>query len=420
MEENLRQIQEFSRHARPDVRLEAVKIWSGLSLDAQSHPFFTKLKIGNDLVRLLSDSNGEIVKHSATTLVNLSTNPNFVDYFLGTNKSSLEVIIKEIRSSGNSQKDLLIKILVNCTREAIGRTIVLQENTPLFGLNVVRLLHMLESIDIKNSQQISTYHHLPYIIVNLCQERMGRQLLMEPNRRLLLKYVIPYMDYNINYDAFEPNAPIKQQYQIFHQGIWDIVRNCCFAINEKPDEKFMRQWWKNKVQVQSNETNGDDNDDNDNDNDNDDTNDISSADLELRIGEYFCDLFCFEENLLLYEILNPLLGGIYSYRNSIRQALPARLQTRYMKLNKARFDSEWIRKCSLQCLGLLISVKKSLVGESFASVFVQHLLVQNLLLPKLLKEYEMWEPKEDLARLSKKIRKSLLRSSQVLFFLFFC
>ncbi len=76
-EQQLIQVRKFLNHEQQRVRLGAVEIISGCSMDAQLHPFFTKLNIGKQLLQLLSDTNTDIVHHSCISLVNLSSNPNF-------------------------------------------------------------------------------------------------------------------------------------------------------------------------------------------------------------------------------------------------------------------------------------------------------------------------------------------------------
>ena len=79
------QFQEIKRYicsSNGNVRLEAVKILASCSSNAQMQPFYTSMDFGKDLISLLADTNEQILRYAAITLINLTGNPNFVAYFI--------------------------------------------------------------------------------------------------------------------------------------------------------------------------------------------------------------------------------------------------------------------------------------------------------------------------------------------------
>ena len=413
LEQQLVDVKKYLGHHSSNVRLKAVEIVSGCSSDTQLHPFFTKLNIGKQLLQLIADSNKDIAYHSCVSLVNLSSNPNFTLNLLKA--SPFNTIIKELRSKyiSNKVRELLIKMLVNMTQTSDGISDLLQENTSVQGLHIIRLIHILKTIHADNHQQIRMYHYLPYVLCNITQNNVGRELIMEPQRNLI-GYIIPFMDYNFDYHLKETNKKTKQEkddiaigecYKTFHRGIWNTIRNCIWLLNDEP-QQLLKQMEKQKNKKKDEDEKNEDN-----------------VDLKKAIHNYYLRIFLdygnkeeeWTKNALIFEIINPLIGGLHEYEKKLRKKM-VKLQKKEkernetsmdnllkrMSFDKFRFDDEEIRKIALQCLHLVVGVD----AEFDLDVVIPKIL-NELFIDDLLKEYEIWESSSELIRISKDIRSTL-------------
>eukprot|EP01084_Bolivina_argentea_P027444 51017_1 len=284
-EQQLIQVQKFLSHEQTHVRLGAIEIISGCSLQSQLHPFFTKLNVGKQLLNLINDNNEDILNHSCISLVNLTSNPNFSLNLLKLNP--FDGIMKQLRSKyiKDKNKELLIKTMVNITQIENGISQLLQENTSVKGLNVIRLIHMLKNIDIKNEKQLETYHYLPFLLCNVTKGLIGRELIMEPQRNLI-KYVINFMDYSYYYSYYQNNKKFFEYYQIFYKGIWNIIKNCIFLLN---DESKLQNYY-SKIFLDCSEK------------------------QEEKQEEW-------TKNHLIFEIINPIIGSFCEYKKTVRNKI---------------------------------------------------------------------------------------------------
>ena len=69
-----------------------------------------------------------------------------------------------------------------------------------------------------------------------------------------------------------------------------------------------------------------------------------------------CDFLFSLNNKLIYEILNPLIGNEFSYRNNIISFVPSIFKLNYMKLNKWKFLDDNIKIISLKYTTLLLII----------------------------------------------------------------
>ena len=433
LEQQLVQVKQFLNHHSTKVRLSAVEIISGCSNDAQLHPFFTKLNIGNQLLDLCGDSNSEISRHACSALVNLTSNPNFSLNLLDS--SPFNTILQQLRSHSLSlqRKELLIKMIVNLTQNTEGVSLLLQLDSSVQGLHVIRLIHMLKSVDIRKYDQIRAMHYIPYLLCNVTQNEIGRELVMEPQRNLI-RFIVPFMDYNFDYHLVETqktdkntkkskssesgHISIGECYRIFHRGIWNLIKNCMFCLNDEP-QLFLKQIQKShgKNFMKQKES------------------------LKRMIRKYylriFIDLECgpLERNEIIFELINPLIGPLCEYPRKLRRRLKRKqmdnedkmdckekdvngdlngdsngnskhqrmqLLLKRMAFDKLRFDDGEIRKVALECLHLFCAV-----NDDFGLHLEFPKMIDMLCLTDLLKEYEGWEVEEELIKISRDIRTTL-------------
>ena len=388
-EKQLVEVQRFLYHKEARVRLGAVEIVSGCSTDTQLHPFFTKLNIGKQLLHLIGDVNKEIARHSCVSLVNLSSNPNFSLNLLKC--SPFDCIVKHLRSDSITEKmkELLIKTMLNVTQTQEGISQLLQIGTSVQGLHVIRIVHMLKNVDVYKSEQIRIFHYLPFLLCNVTQNEIGRQLITEPQRNLI-RHLVLFMDYNFDYDTLSES----DCYKIFHRGVWSLMRNCLWCLRDEPKQYL--DGLKKKQKINEN---------------------TSEQQIKKLISGYYLRIFFdfgqqmeWAQNQIFFEIINPLIGPLHEYKATLRRKLMKRRENengidallKRMDFDKERFDDEEIRKIALECLHLMAGV-----DDDFDLHLLFPKIMKNLFVCELLKEYEEWEYLPNLVKISQDIRATI-------------
>lgn len=430
LETQLLEVQKFLVSERNDVRLHATEIIASCSSDSQLHPFFTKLNIGSQLLPLMADINQKISHNACLAMVNLSSNPNFVLNLLDS--YPFNIILKHLRSYSSSSTntastvkkiELMIKMLVNLTQSEDGQSELLQEKTPLQGLHVIRLIHILKKVDLSDIQCLQVYHYLPHVLCNVTRSAVGRYLIMEPERNLV-RYIIAFLDeYAFDFKKKQKSTEneiesetlsISHMYQIFHRGIWETMRNCIWILNDSPNlllksllANKSHQKTDNVVECQT--SNKISNNVNDSKLEDDDGNCNQSEEEKVILNDFILRIFLdvginddWRKNCLIYEILNPILGSILEYKSKVRKKLrhQSLLMERYMGFDKLRFEDANVHRICLECLHLMVGLKQT--SFDLHSNITRYL--DGLKLKELLEEYEVWQTDENLIEISKNVR----------------
>merc|ERR1712032_1255220 len=100
---------------------------------------------------------------------------------------------------------MLIKMTLNLTQTPEGVCSLLQLNSSVQGLHVIRLIHLLKGVDVRSESSVRAMHYLPWILCNVTQNADGRQLIIEPQRNLL-RYIMPFLDADFDYELQSDNS----------------------------------------------------------------------------------------------------------------------------------------------------------------------------------------------------------------------
>ncbi|XP_031476630.1 uncharacterized protein LOC116248148 [Nymphaea colorata] len=210
MASELEELFGFLSSPSPQLRRAAVDIVRGLTGTDDGLQTFAQNsdKAVAALSRLLVE-NKEVAEPAAEALVNMSQNSELSEKMVvaGMVGKAMEMLSRKDPSLSR----LSVMLLANLTRLDAGISSLLQiGDAKIEGLNLLKLVRSF--CQSHNDTKDDPFEHVSSILVNVSRTEAGRNLLLDPKRRLL-KQIIP---------QFDSTSLLRKK------GVLGTIRNCCF------------------------------------------------------------------------------------------------------------------------------------------------------------------------------------------------
>jgi len=184
MDAQVKQIASYLKTPSADARLQAIKIFAGLSKDENIANRCAKLKLGKDFVRMLGTSSLEGQKYAMIVLVNMSAFRAFRTHLYDC-KGICDVCLDIMRSNECSFKHLIALFFINFTQENQGQLLICQTGEKIEGLHMKRLM-----IIFSRNARSENYFRISDVIQNVTQCQPGRKIVLD-----MMETLVPVLQY---------------------------------------------------------------------------------------------------------------------------------------------------------------------------------------------------------------------------------
>jgi len=187
MDAQVKQIASFLKNPSPGARLQAIKIFAGLSKDENIANICSELELGKDFVRMLGTSSAEGQKHAMTVLINMSAFRAFRNHLYDC-KGICDVCLDNMRSKECTFKHLITLFFINFTQENKGQLLLCQTGEKIEGLHIKRLI-----VIFSRNARSENYSRISDVLQNVTQCVPGRDVVVDMAQTLVqvLQYAEP-------------------------------------------------------------------------------------------------------------------------------------------------------------------------------------------------------------------------------------
>ncbi|KYQ92105.1 armadillo-like helical domain-containing protein [Tieghemostelium lacteum] len=210
--ELLKELVGFLQDPKPEVKILALQHLAGISQDEESIKTLKQTNIVTYLLRLITDSNHVISRHSLTILINLCSDADMLSEI--TKKNIVPRLVDGSTDSKNKLSEIYSMLLSNVTHTKEGCLQLMQAGKELEAFYIMKLVQVLLQ-DSNSSDYLTTPKHswIINIILNVTQIQEGRKIVLDKDN-LIFQSLLPL---------------IHHKDLVKRRGIVGIIRNCCFS-----------------------------------------------------------------------------------------------------------------------------------------------------------------------------------------------